>query len=69
MFSVREKRLISDAIQQILRATNHPELPYDEIEFTLHVDGIDSDCWADIANNGSCKNPSINQHNEDLDKC
>jgi len=27
MFSVREKRDISDNIQKILRETNHPELP------------------------------------------
>ena len=37
MFSVREKRDIADKIQNILRGTNHPELPTGEIEFHLHV--------------------------------
>ena len=37
MFSVREKRDIADKIQNILRGTNHPELPAGEIEFHLHV--------------------------------
>ena len=39
MFSVRQKREIADAVQKILRETNHPELPTDEIEFHLHVKG------------------------------
>ena len=30
MFSVRQKREIADAVQKILRATNHPELPAGE---------------------------------------
>ena len=39
MFSVRQKREISDKIQQILRETAHPELPEGEISFALHVAG------------------------------
>jgi hypothetical protein len=39
MFSVRQKREISEAVQQILRATGHPELPAGEIQFRLHVKG------------------------------
>ena len=40
MFSIRQKREIAEAVQKILRATNHPELPQEnEIEFTLHVHG------------------------------
>jgi hypothetical protein len=27
MFSLRQKREIAEAVQRILRATNHPELP------------------------------------------
>jgi len=68
MFSVREKRLIADKVQQILRETNHPELPDGEIEFTLHVDGCDSDSWADIRNNGDVENPTVNPHNEQSDR-
>lgn len=64
MFSVRQKREISDAIQKILRETNHPELPTTEIEFNIHVWGAEAWSWADIANNGSVPNPSVNPHNE-----
>lgn len=41
MFSVRQKREISDKIQKILRETNHPELPEDEIHFNLTVRGAE----------------------------
>ena len=42
MFSVREKRQISDQIQQLLAATKHPELPKGEIEFHIHIMGTES---------------------------
>jgi len=64
MFSVQQKRQISDAVQKILRATGHPELPEGEILFMLHVHGAESWSWADIANNGSVENPSVNPWNE-----
>lgn len=64
MFSVQQKRRISDQIQRILKATNHPELPEGEIEFQLHVDGAESWSWADIRNNGDVPEPSVNLHNE-----
>jgi hypothetical protein len=67
MFSIRQKREISDKVQKILRETNHPELPDDEIEFHLHVDGAESWSWADIKNNGSVSNPAINPWNEKQD--
>ena len=67
MFSVRQKRLISDAVQKILRDTNHPELPEEEIEFVLHVKGANDWSWANIMNNGNCPNPSVNPHNEAQD--
>ena len=60
MFSVRQKREIADAVQAILRATNHPELPKGEIQFHLHVDGAESWSWADIRNNGAVSSPGIN---------
>ena len=67
MFSIRQKREISDKIQTLLKGTNHPELPKGEISFNLHVDGAESWSWADIKNNSSCLNPSINPHNEAQD--
>jgi hypothetical protein len=67
MFSVNQKRMISSAIQKILRDTNHPELPSGEISFSLHVDGAEAWSWADIKNNGSVENPSINGWNERQD--
>jgi hypothetical protein len=70
MFSIRQKREIADAVQRILRATNHPELPSGEIQFHLHVNGAEDWSWADIRNNGSVSNPDINLRtkNKTLDK-
>jgi len=65
MFSVQQKRDISDAVQKILRATMHAELPVSgEISFLLHVDGAESWSWADIKNNGAVGDPGVNPHNE-----
>jgi len=64
MFSVREKRTISDRVQQILRETNHPELPAGEISFLLHIDGAELWSWADIRNNGGVPVPAVNPWNE-----
>ena len=67
MFSVRQKREIAHKVQEILRATNHPELPAGEIQFSLVVVGATPMSWAGIKNNGVVKNPSINPHNEMMD--
>ena len=69
MFSVRQKREITDAVQKILRETNHPELPSlpHEIQFRLQVDGASIWSWATIANNGAVTNPEVNPHNEAQD--
>lgn len=67
MFSVRQKREISDKVQAILRETGHPELPKGEISFNLHVDGAESWSWADIRNNKDVKNPGVNPWNEKQD--
>ncbi|KKL58941.1 hypothetical protein LCGC14_2220360 [marine sediment metagenome] len=64
MFSVQQKRDISNKIQQILRETNHPELPDGEINFELKVAGLEYWSWANIRNNNAVPNPSINPHNE-----
>jgi hypothetical protein len=67
MFSVRQKREIADAVQKILRDTDHPELPEGEIQFSLHVQGAENWSWADIRNNGAVGDPDINPHNEAMD--
>ena len=64
MFSVQQKRDISDAVQKVLQDTKHPELPEGEVNFHLHVDGAEGWSWADIRNNGAVTNPSVNPHNE-----
>ena len=68
MFSVRQKRNISEAIQKILRGTKHPELPDGEIAFQLEVWGAEGWSLAQIRNNGAVPNPSVNPHNELQDK-
>lgn len=68
MFSVRQKRNISAAIQKILRDTNHPELPKGEIQFRLIVIGGNPlISWAEIKNNGAVPQPDVNPHNEAQD--
>ena len=65
MFSIAQKRQISDAVQKILRDTNHPELPKEgEIKFHLYVDGAEPWSWADILNNCAVNNPTANPWNE-----
>jgi len=67
MFSVRQKREIADAVQAVLRSTQHPELPEGEIQFKLAVIGKESWSWAEIRNNGAVANPSVNPWNERQD--
>ena len=64
MFSVQQKRRISDAVQKILRETHHPELPLSEIQFQLRVEGEESWSFAEIRNNGAVTNPGVNPWNE-----
>lgn len=64
MFSVQQKLDIADAVQKILRATQHPELPSGEISFSLHVEGAEAWSWADIRNNGAVTDPDVNPWNE-----
>lgn len=64
MFSLQQKRAISNQIQKILRDTNHEELPESEITFSLHVNGKEPWSWADIRNNGDVPNPGLNPWNE-----
>lgn len=64
MFSTQQKRAIADAVQKILRATNHPELPAGEIKFILRVDGAEEWSCAVIKNNGDVPEPGVNPWNE-----
>lgn len=65
MFSVQQKREISDAVQKILRSTMHPELPATgEVSFSLNVAGSESWSYATIVNNGAVGDPNVNPHNE-----
>lgn len=67
MFSVLQKREIADAVQAILRETDHAELPEGEITFELRVAGSQLWSWAVIRNNGAVTTPSVNPHNEAQD--
>ena len=64
MFSVRQKREISDAIQKILQDSWQTELPKVEINFYLNVYDAESWSWYHISNNGAVLSPGINPHNE-----
>jgi hypothetical protein len=64
MFSTQQKREIAEKVQQLLRQTNHPELPDGEIEFHLYVAGAEPWSWAAIENNGAILNPIPNPWNE-----
>jgi hypothetical protein len=64
MFSVRQKREIAEKIQQILRETEHPELPVGEIQFQIHIAGVAPCGWAVIQNNGAIATPQVNPWNE-----
>jgi len=69
MFSVKQKREISIAVQKILQEIKHPELPTTgEVSFHLHVDGKEHWSWADIKNNSAVTTPGINPHNERQDQ-
>jgi len=68
MFSVRQKRAIAEAVQDILRSTQHPELPEGEIQFLLRVEGSESWSWAEIRNNGAVDKPGVNPWNEQQDR-
>jgi hypothetical protein len=71
MFSVKQKRLIAEAVENILRDTKHAELPgdFDEpISFTLLVEGTESWSYAEIKNNSAVLVPDVNVHNEFMDK-
>ncbi len=66
MFSPTLKHDIANAVQEILKATQHGELPRGEISFILHVDGAEDWSWANIRNNGDRDLPVPNNMDRNL---
>ena len=67
MFDLKLKKEIAEKVQKILRETQHFELPEDEIQFILHVDGASEWSWTNIRNNNAV-NRSLSEELEILDK-
>jgi len=53
MFAPHIKQAISEAVQDVLKRIEDPELPKGEIQFILHVDGDNFCSWANIKNNNA----------------
>jgi len=51
MFSGKEKKMISQKLEEILLELKHPEMPDERPSFKLHVDGKEDWSWADIEPN------------------
>ena len=69
MFSLKQKRELSTGIQELIKKTEHPELPKDrEISFQIRIEGEKAWSWAIIRNNAAVTHPGINPHNEAQDE-
>lgn len=66
MFSLNQKRIIAQKVEEVLLSFNHPEMPTEKPEFHLHVKGKESWSWADIEPNHHFENtsPATNPWNE-----
>ena len=51
MFSVKEKIEISKKVEEVLPSFKHPEMPTENVNFRLHIDGKEGWSWADIEPN------------------
>jgi hypothetical protein len=51
MFSLEEKKKISDAVEKVLLEINHPEMPEEKPKFMLHVGGLEDWSFANISPN------------------
>lgn len=51
MFSITEKRKIAEAVEKLILALDHPEMPKSKPSFRLHIDGAESWSFADIEPN------------------
>jgi hypothetical protein len=58
MFSFQEKRIIARAIENTIKALNHPAIDNARICFQLHVCGKDEWEYADIEQNKAEHRPS-----------
>ena len=68
MFSMKQKQEIAQKIEELLLSYDHPEMPKEKPEYSLHVDGKESWSWADITPNhhfDENNKPSINPFNEE----
>jgi len=69
MFSLEQKKKISTEVEKIILSFNHPEMPKEKPDFTLHINGKESWSWADIKPNwtfSETNKPSINPFNEKM---
>ena len=66
MFSVAEKKKIAEEIEKLLLSFEHPEMPKQQPDFKIHINGKESWSWADIEPNWKYENksPRINPWNE-----
>lgn len=67
MFSKQEKQHIAAEIEKLLLSLNHPEMPKQNPQFSLHVEGKESWSWADILPNHHYTGdnpPGVNPFNE-----
>lgn len=66
MFSMKEKQVMAQKIEELLLSFDHPEMPKSRLEFHLHVKGKENWSWADIEPNHHFENkePSVNPWNE-----
>lgn len=51
MFSMKEKQMIAQKIEELLLSLDHPEMPKEKPQFYLKVLGKESWSWADILPN------------------
>lgn len=67
MFSMAEKKQISEEVERVLLSFNHPEMPKEMPVFQLHVKGKEDWSYADIEPNWKFKDksPGINLWNEE----
>ena len=74
MFSVRQKKMISESIEKLIRYINHPEMDNDNIRFRIHIDGKEPWSFADITDNKTAQDNGVrvnpwNESQDDTAKC
>jgi len=70
MFSLNQKKKLAAIVERAILDLNHPEMPKEKPVFKLHVDGLESWSWADIAPNWTfddTNKPDVNPWNERLE--